>query len=196
MNSIKLIPIKVERQTSQFNLIDCLLDSLNKNSQKLLDYDILTISSKFVSLSEGRFVKLSDISVSSFADKLSKKYNINPNLSELIFRESDEIFSGSDGFVLTFTQPVDSGTATNPKSYVLTSYTYPYHSRYGGEETDVKTLTVKSATLDAAKQSVHLKIDDLRAGYVHELHADGIRDPKGQTLLHEAAYYTLNRIPK
>ena len=68
MNSIKLIPIKVERQTSQFNLIDCLLDSLNKNSQKLLDYDILTISSKFVSLSEGRFVKLSDISVSSFAD--------------------------------------------------------------------------------------------------------------------------------
>ena len=75
MNSIKLIPIKVERQTSQFNLIDCLLDSLNRNSQKLLDNDILIISSKFVSLSEGRFVKLSDIPVSSFADKISKKYN-------------------------------------------------------------------------------------------------------------------------
>ena len=101
-----------------------------------------------------------------------------------------------DGFVLTFTQRVDSRTATNPKSYLLSSYTYPYHSKYGGEEIDVKTLTVKSSTLDAAKQSVHLKIDGLRAGYVHELHADGVKDPKGQPLLHKAAYYTLNRIPK
>ena len=79
---------------------------------------------------------------------------------------------------------------------MLSSYTYPYHSRYGGEETNVKTLTVKSATLDAAKQSVHLKIDGLRAGYVHELHAAGLRDIKNQSLLHKAAYYTLNRIPK
>ena len=101
-----------------------------------------------------------------------------------------------DGFALTFTRAVAPKSASNPKSYVISSYTYPYHSRYGGEETDVKTLTVKSVTLDAAKQSVHLKIDGLRAGYVHELHADGIRDPKGQTLLHKAAYYTLNRIPK
>ncbi len=101
-----------------------------------------------------------------------------------------------DGFVLAFTQRVDSRTATNPKSYVLSSYTYPYHSKYGGEETDVKTLTVKSATLDAAKQTVHLKIDGLRAGYVHELHADGVRSSKDQPLLHKAAYYTLNRIPK
>ena len=101
-----------------------------------------------------------------------------------------------NGFVLTFTRPPDPKTATNPKSYVLSSFTYPYHSKYGGEETDVKALTVKSATLDAAKKMVHLKIDGLRTGYVHELHADGIRDLKGQPLLHKAAYYTLNRIPK
>ena len=110
--------------------------------------------------------------------------------------EIKEMSARPDGFVLTFTQRVDSRTATNPKSYVLSSYTYPYHSKYGGEETDVKTLTVKSATLDTTKQSVHLKIDGLRSGYVHELHAGGIRDPKGKPLLHKTAYYTLNRIPK
>jgi hypothetical protein len=101
-----------------------------------------------------------------------------------------------NGFVLTFTRPADPKTATDPKSYVLSSYTYPYHSKYGGEETDVKALTVKSATLDATKKLVLLTIDGLRTGYVHELHANGIRDLKGQPLLHKAAYYTLNRIPK
>ena len=126
MNSIKLIPIKVERQTSQFNLIDCLLDSLNRNSQKLLDNDILTISSKFVSLSEGRFVKLSDIPVSSFADKISKKYNINPNLSELIYRESDKIFSGSNGFVLTFKNGIILPNAGIDTSNIMIGYAILY----------------------------------------------------------------------
>lgn len=101
-----------------------------------------------------------------------------------------------NGFVLSFTRPADPKTATDPKSYVLSSYTYPYHSKYGGEETVVKALTVKSATLDATKNLVLLTIDGLRTGYVHELHANGIRDLKGQPLLHKAAYYTLNRIPK
>ena len=101
-----------------------------------------------------------------------------------------------DGFVLTFTKPVDRATAINPKSYTLSSYTYPYQSKYGGKEIDGKMLTVNSAKLDAADTTVHLKINGLREGYVHELHADGVRDSKGQTLLHREAYYTLNRIPK
>ena len=103
-----------------------MLDSLNRNSQKLLDNDILTISSKFVSLSEGRFVKLSDIPVSSFADKISKKYNINPNLSELIYRESDKIFSGSDGFVLTFKNGIILPNAGIDTSNIMIGYAILY----------------------------------------------------------------------
>jgi hypothetical protein len=102
----------------------------------------------------------------------------------------------TDGFVLTFTKPVNRATATNPKSYTFSSYTYPFHSKYGGEEIDLKMLSVKSATMNVAGTTVYLKINGLREGYVHELHADGLRDSKGKPLLHEAAYYTLNRIPK
>ena len=157
MNSIKLIPIKVERQTSQFNLIDCLLDSLNKNSQKLLDYDILTISSKFVSLSEGRFVKLSDISVSSFADKLSKKYNINPNLSELIYRESDEIFSGSDGFVLTFKNGIIVPNAGIDTSNIMIGYAILYP-----ENPFKSAQNIKSEIQKLFKVNVSVVITDSR----------------------------------
>ena len=101
-----------------------------------------------------------------------------------------------DGFTLTFTRPVNLKTATDINSYMLSSYTYPYHSKYGGKETDLIKLTIKSITTDNDKQLIHLEIDGLRAGYVHELHADGVMDSTGQPLVHKAAYYTLNRIPK
>ena len=102
----------------------------------------------------------------------------------------------ADGFVLTFTKPVNRATALNPKSYTLTSYTYPYQSKYGGEPVDVKTHKLKLGGLDAASLSVYLNVEGLREGYVHELHANGLRDTKGKPLLHTAAFYTLNRIPK
>jgi len=42
---------------------------------------------------------------------------------------------------------------------------------------------------------VHLQIDKLQRGHVHELHLPGVRSRDGQPLLHDAAYYTLNYIP-
>jgi len=101
-----------------------------------------------------------------------------------------------DGFRLMFTQSVDIATVINPKSFTMTSYTYPYQSKYGGEPMDVKTHAVKVAGLDKTWRSVQLTIDEMRPGYVYELHAPGVRNTKAQTLLHSAAYYTLNRVPK
>ena len=55
-----------------------------------------------------------------------------------------------DGFHLQFTQSVVTETALNPKSYAVTSYTYPYQSKYGGEPVDVKMHTVRVVGLDAS----------------------------------------------
>ena len=43
--------------------------------------------------------------------------------------------------------------------------------------------------------SVRLTIDPIRAGYVHELHLDGVRNAVGGALLHRRAFYTLVEIP-
>ena len=110
--------------------------------------------------------------------------------------EIKEMSAQRDGFRLVFTQSVDASTVINPKSYTVTSYTYPYQSKYGGEPMDVKTHTVKVAGLDTTSRSVQLTIDEMRPGYVYELQASGIRNTRGQPLLHSAAYYTLNRVPK
>ena len=110
--------------------------------------------------------------------------------------EIKEMSAQKNGFRITFTQPVNIDTVINPKSFTMTSYTYPYQSKYGGEPMNVKTHAVKVAGRDKAQRSVQLTIDEMRPGYVYELHGPGVRNTKGQSLLHSAAYYTLNRVPK
>ncbi|MGE3107151.1 MAG: hypothetical protein AB7G11_15460 [Phycisphaerales bacterium] len=102
-----------------------------------------------------------------------------------------------DGFVLTFTQDVDKASAENPASYRMSSYTYEYHQKYGSDEMEARTLAVSSATM-LGPRTVHLLIDGIRGGgegYVHELHADGVKNAAGSNLLHAEAYYTMQVIP-
>ncbi len=101
-----------------------------------------------------------------------------------------------DGFTVRFTKAVDDATALDLDSYVLSSYTYFLHQDYGCEEQETKTLAVESVTLGADKKSVRLVVPGLREGYVHELHAPGVKAENGETLWHGKAYYTLNKIPK
>lgn len=100
-----------------------------------------------------------------------------------------------DGFELTFTLPVDRSTAADPSSYTLTSYTYDYHQRYGSDEIDPRKLAITAVQVSEDGLRARLIVEGLRAGYVHELHADGLRSADGRPLLHADAYYTLNRIP-
>jgi hypothetical protein len=107
-----------------------------------------------------------------------------------------EMRAQSDGFTLTFTEPVDAATAGNVASYSMSSYTYLYSSAYGSDEIDGQTLKITSSEVSPDKLSVRLKVDGLRALYVHELHADGVTTTNGTKLAHANAYYTLNKIPR
>jgi len=101
-----------------------------------------------------------------------------------------------DGFRLEFTQPVDPQTASDPLAYLMSRYTYQYHSTYGSDEIDPHDLTIQAATVSADRMSVTLHVDGCRELYVHELRAEGVRNQAGEKLLHAQAYYTLNRIPR
>jgi len=100
-----------------------------------------------------------------------------------------------DGFELEFTQPVSKKDAALPSSYQLNSYTYHYHSTYGSDEIDTRTLKVKRARVSQDGLRVTLTVEGLREGYVHELKLAGVRSQGGRPLLHDLACYTLNRIP-
>ncbi|MDP3070924.1 MAG: hypothetical protein Q8N18_11580 [Opitutaceae bacterium] len=106
-----------------------------------------------------------------------------------------EMRAQPDGFELVFTAEVDPASAALAASYNLKSYTYLYSNAYGSAEIDTQSLTVTSAAVSEDGRRVRLKVDGLRALYVHELRAAGVRSAKGAPLAHPDAYYTLNRIP-
>lgn len=110
--------------------------------------------------------------------------------------EIHEMRAKPDGFELTFTHPVDPVTASKPESYAMTTYTYIFQASYGSPEVDPTTPTIAKAVVSEDRKSVHLVVQGLQEGHVHELHSDGVRSAAGLPLLHKEAYYTLNYLAK
>lgn len=106
-----------------------------------------------------------------------------------------EMKAQPDGFDLVFTEPVDPQTAGNAASYTMKSFTYLYHEPYGSPEVMNAQPAILGATVSPDGRRVHLLVQGLREGFVHELSAPGVTSALGKPLLHREAYYTLNRIP-
>ncbi|MEM7306861.1 MAG: hypothetical protein AAF682_09330 [Planctomycetota bacterium] len=110
--------------------------------------------------------------------------------------EIHEMRARPDGFELTFTRPIDPATAEDPSALRMESYTYRLHASYGSAEMETQELDVVEARPSEDGLTLRLKVDGLRAGYVHELHLPELRSADGQPLLHDDAYYTLIEIPE
>ncbi|MCA8965010.1 MAG: hypothetical protein H6838_18750 [Planctomycetes bacterium] len=110
--------------------------------------------------------------------------------------EIERISARPDGFLVTFTLPVDPASAGAPEHYRLLSYTHVFQQGYGSPEVDRTTPRVTAAAVAADGRSVHLVVDGLVPGHVHEFDFTGVTDRGGAPLVHTKAYYTLNRIPK
>lgn len=99
--ALQVLPLTVQRRHDTFDLFEALLDALQQNSTTLEDGDVLVISTKYVSNSQGRIIDLDNVKPSSRGKEISKKYQMKSKIAEVIVRESDEIFGGIAGFVIT-----------------------------------------------------------------------------------------------
>lgn len=109
--------------------------------------------------------------------------------------EAERIEAQADGFEITFTQAVDAATAADPAAYEVTGFTYRYHSEYGSPPIDERHHVVRGVVISDDGRRARLVVDGLRQGYIHEIGMTGVRSVEGASLLHDVAYYTLNRIP-
>lgn len=105
-----------------------------------------------------------------------------------------EMRARPDGFEIEFTKKL--GKDGWAKAFAMSSFTYQYSSRYGGDEILTRQLPIHSVALAPDGKTVRLKVGDLRPFYVHELTVTGVRSQDGEELPHRKAYYTLNQIPK
>ncbi len=109
--------------------------------------------------------------------------------------EIKQISARPDGFLITFTEPVDREIASKPESYALSTYTHIYHEVYGSPEVDQTTPRAIKAVVSEDGLEVQLSIEGLVQGHVHDFDLTPIRSAAGKKLVHVKAYYTLNEIP-
>lgn len=114
--TLSVIPIRVEKKQTSFDLYRSIIDSLN--DVILESGDVLVISSKYISNSQNRLIDLEKVRPSADALALSKKYQMGSRFSEVILRESDSIFGGIAGFVLTSSDNILAPNAGIDKSNV------------------------------------------------------------------------------
>ncbi len=110
--------------------------------------------------------------------------------------EVHEVRAQADGFELSFTKPVAHTTAGRIDSYRVQSFTYRYHSTYGSPPIRRQAHDIASVAVSPDEHTVRIAVAGLRQGYIYEILMPGIRSSDEEPLLHDAAYYTLNRIPE
>lgn len=109
--------------------------------------------------------------------------------------EMKSVRAQPDGFEIEFTLPVDKKAAQNPAAYAITGFTYKYHPVYGSPVIRDKACKVLGVKVSDDGMKARLVVDGMREGYIHQIQAADVRSQENMPLLHETAYYTLNRIP-
>ena len=108
----------------------------------------------------------------------------------------------ADGFDLTFTQPVDEATASNPGNYTLRHYYYDYYKKDASEpvdtsiQLDLQNISVSGIKISSDGKKVRLSVPALKAGYIYELKLSNIKSEAGQSLENGLICYTLNNLVK
>jgi len=105
-----------ERKIGKFDVFQTLLETIEKNHEILRDGDIVVISTKYTSISQGRVLSLKKIKISDEGKKISKKFEMKSEIAEIILRESDKIFGGLAGFVITSSDNIIAPNAGIDKS--------------------------------------------------------------------------------
>ncbi|HEY3094297.1 MAG TPA: coenzyme F420-0:L-glutamate ligase [Nitrososphaera sp.] len=117
---VEVFPIRTGVEKGRFDLFE----SLQGFNYK--DGDVLAISSKFVSMSEGAIVNLAKVRVSKKARTLAAKCYMEPKMAELVLRESDYIIKGIPGFLLAIREGMIAPNAGIDKSNAPKGYAILY----------------------------------------------------------------------
>ncbi len=113
---LTVLALLAKRMEGKFDVFEVLLETLGKNNTKLKEGDVLVISTKYISNSQGRIVELEKIRTSNEGAEISKKFQLKPEIAEIIIRESDKIFGGIGGFVIASSDNIMAPNAGIDKS--------------------------------------------------------------------------------
>ena len=114
--TLTVIPLKARYQKSEFDLFNEITKTLSENGVLLENGDVIVISSKYIASSQGRILDIDKVTISENANHVSKKYKMDPKFVEIVLRESDKIFGGISGFIITSSDNILAPNAGIDKS--------------------------------------------------------------------------------
>ena len=100
-NNLSVVPITLPTVQLGQKLAPVVMESLQKERVALASGDVVAVASKVVSTCERRIVPLEKVKVTPTARRLAKRFDIDQRLTSVVVRESDRIFGGVKGFLLT-----------------------------------------------------------------------------------------------
>jgi coenzyme F420-0:L-glutamate ligase/coenzyme F420-1:gamma-L-glutamate ligase len=177
------------------DLVGLLLEGISRQDLRLRDRDILVITQKVVSKSEGRLVRLSEVKPSSLAESFARDGNRDPRSVEVVLSEARRIVKMDRGVLITETNQgmvcahagVDASNVPDPDSVALLP-----------ADPDRSAAMLRSAIGERAEADVAIIISDTfgrpwREGLVNvAIGIDGLSplldyrgqtDPQGRPLL-------------
>jgi hypothetical protein len=109
--------------------------------------------------------------------------------------EIERMAARSDGFELKFTRRLAvGGLETN--AVTVRRFRYPYRRAYGGPALEMTSETPLALDVGADRRSLRVKLPPLVPQRLYHLRAPGLKAEDGSPLLHDTAFYTLNRVPR
>jgi coenzyme F420-0:L-glutamate ligase/coenzyme F420-1:gamma-L-glutamate ligase len=160
---MQVIPIKTRIISPEDNILDVILKGMESAEVELEDNDILAIAETPLGTTEGRIVALSDIVPTEEAVVLARKFEMLPEVAELVIQEADEILGGIPHVVLTIKNNTLMANAGVDKSNVPPGHAslLPLDSRASAERlrNEVKSRlgkTVGVLVIDSRTQPLRL----------------------------------------
>jgi len=109
---MQVFPIRIPKKSVGFDLFRTIVDS----KFDFQEDDIIVVSSKFVSVSEGSLIDLKNVRITKRAKSLASKFKMDEKIAQIALKESDYIVSGIPGFLLTINNGMIAPNAGIDKS--------------------------------------------------------------------------------
>jgi coenzyme F420-0:L-glutamate ligase len=138
INKLEILPITLPLEKNRFDLFE----NLTHSGFTFRENDILVLSSKYVSMSEGSVVNLNKVRVGKRAQRIANNYHMDPKIAELTLRESDHIYKGIPGFLLAVRDGMMAPNAGIDRSNVPSGHAilYPHAPFKSAENLRVKFI--------------------------------------------------------
>src|SRR2546428_10951248 len=100
-NRMEVYPLKSSILKPGDSLQESIADALRISRIRPHNGDIIAVASKVVAIVEGNMVRLSGVRPSTKARVLARRYGMDPEFVQVVLNESDKVYSGVRGALLT-----------------------------------------------------------------------------------------------